>query len=221
MPSFLLTMSWTFAAQPASRVINTILRSLLGLFGLNLETGPINIYSLGGMIFVNSITGLTTVFLLVVGAFRLINQEIEDAAHVSGANKRITLWKVTLPVLMPALTVATLYKFAGDLNDMDIPLLLGLQKQVYVLPTLIFFSAFYSTPIEWGLATALSSPFHYHRTYPVLWLFHFIIKQAERQKYVTITVRRPRHGSFSWESGAIPLSDFFPSIFSSAPGSRC
>ena len=98
MPSFLLTMSWILLLNPRVGVINTILRSLLGLFGFNLETGPINIYSLGGMIFVNSITGLTTVFLLVVGAFRLINQEIEDAAHVSGANKRITLWKVTLPV---------------------------------------------------------------------------------------------------------------------------
>jgi iron(III) transport system permease protein len=187
MPSFLLTMSWILLLNPRSGVLNMILRSLLGLFGLNLETGPINIYSLGGMIFVNSITGLTTVFLLVVGAFRLINQEIEDAAHVSGANKRITLWKVTLPVLMPALTVATLYKFAGDLNDMDIPLLLGLQKQVYVLPTLIFFSAFYSTPIEWGLATALSSPFIIIALTLSYGYFHFIIKQAERQKYVTIT----------------------------------
>jgi iron(III) transport system permease protein len=139
------------------------------------------------MIFVNSVTGLTTAFLLVVGAFRLINQEIEDAAHVSGASKRITLCKVTLPVLMPALTVATLYKFAGDLNDMDIPLLLGLQNQIFVLPTLIFFSAFYSTPIEWGLATALSSPFIIIAICLSYAYFHFVIKQAERQKYVTIT----------------------------------
>jgi iron(III) transport system permease protein len=187
MPSFLLTMSWILLLNPRVGVINLMLRSMLEFCGVNLETGPINIYSLGGMIFVNSITGLTTVFLLVVGAFRLINQEIEDAAHVSGANKRITLWKVTLPVLMPALTVATLYKFAGDLNDMDIPLLLGLQKQVYVLPTLIFFSAFYSTPIDWGLATALSSPFIIIALTLSYAYFHFIIKQAERQKYVTIT----------------------------------
>jgi iron(III) transport system permease protein len=187
MPSFLLTMSWILLLNPRVGVLNVMWRSVLGFFGLTMETGPFNIYSLGGMIFVNSITGLTTVFLLVVGAFRLINQEIEDAAHVCGANKKVTLWKVTLPVLMPALTVATLYKFAGDLNDMDIPLLLGLQKQIYVLPTLIFFSAFYSTPIEWGLATALSSPFIIIAISLSYAFFHFIIKQAERQKYVTVT----------------------------------
>jgi iron(III) transport system permease protein len=187
MPSFLLTMSWILLLNPRVGVLNVMSRSVLGFFGLTMETGPFNIYSLGGMIFVNSITGLTTVFLLVVGAFRLINQEIEDAAHVCGANKKVTLWKVTLPVLMPALTVATLYKFAGDLNDMDIPLLLGLQKQIYVLPTLIFFSAFYSTPIEWGLATALSSPFIIIAISLSYAFFHFIIKQAERQKYVTVT----------------------------------
>jgi iron(III) transport system permease protein len=187
IPSFLLTMSWILLLNPRVGVLNLMLRALLGFFGITLESGPINIYSLGGMIFVNSITGLTSAFLLVVGAFRLINQEIEDAAHVSGASKRITLWKITLPVLMPALTVATLYKFAGDLNDMDIPLLLGLQKQIYVLPTLIFFSAFYSTPIEWGLATALSSPFIIIAITLSYAYFHFIIKQAERQKYVTVT----------------------------------
>jgi iron(III) transport system permease protein len=187
MPSFLLTMSWILLLNPRVGVLNVPLRAVFSWLGITLETGPFNIYSLGGMIFVNSITGLTTVFLLVVGAFRLINQEIEDAAHVCGANKKVTLWKVTLPVLMPALTIATLYKFAGDLNDMDIPLLLGLQKQIYVLPTLIFFSAFYSTPIEWGLATALSSPFIIIAICLAYTFFHFIIKQAERQKYVTIT----------------------------------
>ena len=171
MPSFLLTMSWMLLLNPRVGVLNQILRALLGSFGLNLETGPINIYSLGGMIFVNSITGLTTVFLLVVGAFRLINQEIEDAAHVCGRKQEITLLKVTLPVLMPALTVATLYKFAGDLNDMDIPLLLGLQKQIYVLPTLIFFSAFYARRSNGGFATALVLAVYYYRADSLLCLF--------------------------------------------------
>ncbi|MBI2987305.1 MAG: iron ABC transporter permease [Deltaproteobacteria bacterium] len=187
MPSFLLTMSWTLLLNPRVGILNLVLRRLLETAGLSLDSGPVNIYSLGGMIFVNTITGLTTVFLLVVGAFRLMNHEIEDAAHVSGANKRTTFWKVTVPVLLPALSVATLYKFAGDLNDMDIPLLLGLQKQIYVLPTLIFFSAFYSTPIEWGLATALSSPFIFIAIGLCYSYFRFIIKQAETQKYVTVT----------------------------------
>jgi len=139
MPSFLLSMSWILLLSPRVGMANLALRWFMGFLGISLESGPINIYSLGGMIFVNSITGVTTSFLLLVGAFRLMNQEIEDAAQVCGANKRITLWKVTLPVLLPAITVATIYKFASDLNDMDIPLLLGLRNQVYVLPTLIFF----------------------------------------------------------------------------------
>jgi iron(III) transport system permease protein len=213
MPSFLLAMSWILLLNPRVGLVNILLRSALAIFGVAPESGPINIYSLGGMIFVNSVTGLTTAFLLVVGAFRLINQEIEDAAHVSGASKRITLCKVTLPVLMPALTVATLYKFAGDLNDMDIPLLLGLQNQIFVLPTLIFFSAFYSTPIEWGLATALSSPFIIIAICLSYAYFHFVIKQAERQKYVTITgkaaqTRRIRLGKWRYPAFGLFLVYF-------------
>src|SRR5437867_12595701 len=108
-------MSWILLLNPRVGVLNLALRPLLGFFGVVLESGPINIYSLGGMIFVNSITGLTTAFLLVVGAYRLINQEIEDAANVSGASKRTSIWMVTLPVLLPAITITTFYKFAVDM----------------------------------------------------------------------------------------------------------
>jgi iron(III) transport system permease protein len=190
MPSFLLTMSWILLLNPTVGMLNVTLRRLLAFFALPVQTGPINIYSLGGMIFVNSITGLTTVFLLIVGAFRLVNQEIEDAALVSGASSRTTLFRVTLPILLPALTVASLYKFAGDLNDMDIPLLLGLQPKIYVLPTLIFFSAFYGTPVQWGLATALSSPFILIAIALTYVYFRVIIKQAEAQRFVTVTGKR-------------------------------
>jgi iron(III) transport system permease protein len=190
MPSFLLTMSWILLLNPTVGMMNVALRSILEFFAFPVESGPLNIYSLGGMIFVNSITGLTTVFLLIVGAFRLVNQEIEDAALVSGASSRRTLFAVTLPILLPTLTVAALYKFAGDLNDMDIPLLLGLQPKIYVLPTLIFYSAFYGTPVEWGLATALSSPFIVIAVALTYVYFRVIIRQAEAQKFVTVTGKR-------------------------------
>ncbi|MGH7848246.1 MAG: ABC transporter permease [Candidatus Binatia bacterium] len=190
MPSFLLTMSWILLLNPTVGMLNVLLRSILEFFALPVQTGPFNIYSLSGMIFVNSITGLTTVFLLIVGAFRLVNQEIEDAALVSGANSRRTLFSVTLPILLPTLTVAALYKFAGDLNDMDIPLLLGLQPRIYVLPTLIFYSAFYGTPVQWGLATALSSPFIVIAVALTYVYFRVIIRQAEAQRFVTVTGKR-------------------------------
>ena len=190
MPSFLLTMSWILLLNPTVGILNVAFRRLLEILAFPIQTGPFNIYSLGGMIFVNSITGLTTVFLLIVGAFRLVNQEIEDAALVSGAGSRTTLFRVTLPILLPALTVAALYKFAGDLNDMDIPLLLGLQPKIYVLPTLIFFSAFYGTPVQWGLATALSSPFILIAVGLTYLYFRVIIKHAKAQKFVTVTGKR-------------------------------
>ena len=190
MPSFLLTMSWILLLNPTVGMLNVTLRPLFDFFAFPVQTGPFNIYSLGGMIFVNSITGLTTVFLLIVGAFRLVNQEIEDAALVSGATSRTTLFKITLPILLPTLTVASLYKFAGDLNDMDIPLLLGLQPKIYVLPTLIFFSAFYGTPVQWGLATALSSPFIVIAVALTYVYFRVIIRQAKAQRFVTVTGKR-------------------------------
>ena len=48
-----------------------LLRDFLGIFGFTFDGGPFNIYSLSGLIFLDGLRGVTTVFLLVVGAFRI------------------------------------------------------------------------------------------------------------------------------------------------------
>ena len=213
IPSFLLSLGYILLLNPTNGVLNVILRWCLGFFGYTADSGPINIYSLGGMLYVNAISGGTSSFLLLVSAFRLMDQQIEDAAMVCGATKWTTLRKVTLPVLLPAITVATIYKFSGDLNDMDVPLLLGLQSQVYVLPTLIFFSAFYSDTVEWGLATALSSPFILI-AFGLSYIFYcVVVKNAQQQKYATVggkttQSRRVRLGKWRYAALGIFLVYF-------------
>jgi iron(III) transport system permease protein len=208
IPSFLLSLGYILLLNPTNGVLNVMLRGLLATFGYTTDSGPVNIYSLGGMLYVNAISGGTSAFLLLVSAFRLMDQQIEDAAMVCGASKVTTLRRVTLPILLPAITVATIYKFAGDLNDMDVPLLLGLQSQIYVLPTLIFFSAFYSDTVEWGLATALSSPFILIALGLSYLFYHVIVKNAQQQRYATVggkTAQSRRVQLGKWRYGALAM----------------
>ena len=50
-------------------------------------------------------------FLLVVGAFRMMDPSLEEAARVSKAGAIATFFRVTLPALMPAILAATMYSF--------------------------------------------------------------------------------------------------------------
>ena len=96
MPGLLASMAWILLLQPKTGLFNLPLRGLLGLvFRVHLETGPLDMYTLPGMILVESIRGSTTLFLLIVGAFPVMDPALEDAARLSGATTWQTFRRVT------------------------------------------------------------------------------------------------------------------------------
>ena len=101
MPGLLFSMAYVFLLSPQSGIVNIFLRGLFGEIGIELSEGPINIYSLGGMIFLDGIRGVTTVFLLIVGAFRMMDPSLEEASWVTGARNWTTVRRVTLRGFAP------------------------------------------------------------------------------------------------------------------------
>ena len=144
MPGMLSAMSWILLGSPKIGALNVWIRNLLDLVGIHMDSGPFNIYSLYGMILVESLKGTSTLFLLIVGAFRLMDPALEDASTMSGGLRWKTLRYVTLPLMKPALLAAGIFAFLGNMEDFDTPLLLGLPANVFILPTLIYFTAYVS-----------------------------------------------------------------------------
>ncbi len=207
LPGILRSMAWILLLQPRTGIINVWLRAT-GIFGPNLTEGPINIYTLSGMIFVATMGGTTTLFLLLVGAFRLMDPSMEEAAWVCGANKWRTMRRVNLRLMAPAILAAAMYIFLSYLDDFDIPLLIGLQARIFLLPTLIYFTA-YIVRSE-GLARAYSSIFLIF-TIVMVWIYYRVaIRRSE--KYATITGKgfRPRRLSLGhWRWFGFGLFIFF------------
>jgi iron(III) transport system permease protein len=199
MPGILRSMAWILLLSPRSGIINVYLRDFLGLFGMKLDTGPFNIFSLPGMIFIEGMSGSTTLFLLMVGAFRLMDPSMEEAAKISGARTLTTMRKVTLGLMLPAVLAAAMYAFLGNLDDFETPLLIGLQAGIYLLPTLIYFTAYVSP--SYGLATAYSSIFIIF-TIIMVWIYYrVIIRRADRYASITGKGFRPRRlslGRWRW-----------------------
>jgi len=154
MPGFLFSISWIFLLDPRIGLLNIWLRSLFSLFGVDLDTGPLNIYSMAGMIYLDGLRGVTTVFLLIVGAFRAMDPNLEEAARISGVRAWTTFRRITLPTLFPAVFAAFLYSFISSMESFEAPLLVGLPAGIYVYSTMIYFST--RLMPSYGLAAAFA-----------------------------------------------------------------
>jgi iron(III) transport system permease protein len=191
MPGLLFSMAYVFLLSPKSGVVNVFLRGLLGAAGVEIGEGPIDIYSLGGMIFLDGIRGVTTVFLLIVGAFRMMDPALEEASWVTGARNFTTVWRVTLPVLRPALLAAVIYEFSSSMESFEAPLVVGLPGGVYVYSTMIYISTREPLP-NYGLGAAFAVSYVLMAVGLAYLYQRAILLQGERFTTVTGKGYRPR-----------------------------
>lgn len=72
-----------------------------------------DLYNAGGTALVLSLSGFSYVFLMAYSALRRNNPHLEEAARIQGATSREVFWRITLPMLRPAiaagLAVVTLH----------------------------------------------------------------------------------------------------------------
>ncbi|MEQ4718100.1 sugar ABC transporter permease [Nonomuraea sp. B19D2] len=91
--------------------------------------------------------------LLVLAGLQVIPAEVYEAAKVDGSTARQTFWRITLPLVKPALLVAVLFRLMDALRVFDLPyVLVGPRKQsVETLSGLIWDEA---TRVHYGPAAA-------------------------------------------------------------------
>lgn len=183
MPGLLFSMAWVLLVSPEIGIMNMGLRALLGWFGVEITRGPINIYSLGGMIFLDGLRGVTTVFLIIVGAFRMMDPALEEAARTAGARTHEMLLKVTLPVLLPAILAAFLYSFMSSMESFEAPLVVGMPAGIYVYSTMIYFST--RLVPSYGLGAAFAASYFLIAMILVYFYQRVVIYRSER--FATIT----------------------------------
>lgn len=213
MPGMLSSMAWILLLGPRTGLINVVLRWALAPLGYDAPTGPINIYTLEGMIFVESVRGSTTLFLMLVAGFRLMDPALEEAAMMSGAANNYTLRKITLPLMLPMLLATWMYSFIGTLDDFETPLLIGLPAQIYLLPTVIYFTAYLSP--SWGLAAAYATIFLIISVILVVVYHRLLMHRTEQFATITGKAFRPRQielGWLRWPALSLVILYFFMAV---------
>ena len=218
IPGLLFAVSWTFLLSPQIGLFNIWMRSVLGWFGVEVTTGPLNIYSLWGMVLLEGLRGVTTTFLIMVGAFRAMDPSLEEAARVAGASGPRTFFGIFIPLLTPAIFGATMYSFMTHLESLEVPLVIGLPAGIHVFPTYIFYTTQRYTPPEFGLSAALGASFLL-----VSILLVYAYRRAMRQegRFATITGKgyRPRLTALGkWRYAALAVFLLYFALTIAAPG---
>jgi iron(III) transport system permease protein len=191
IPGVLFALGWALLLAPKTGAMNTLLRSFFAMIGINFAEGPLNIYSLWGLIFLDGLRGVTTVFLMVVGAFRLMDPSLEEAARVSKASTVRTFFHVTLPALSPAILAAAMYSFISSMESFEAPLAVGLRGGIFVLSTLIYFTTRLQAPFEYGLGSVFGVTYMFMMVFLLIG-YRRLVRHSERFSTVTGKGFRPR-----------------------------
>ncbi|PID59603.1 ABC transporter permease, partial [candidate division KSB3 bacterium] len=79
-------------------------------------------------------------FLLISGALQTIDSELEEAGAMAGMSKVKVLWKITFPIVLPALGSSFVLTFTRSMGTFGTPALLGLPVRFFTIPTRIYAS---------------------------------------------------------------------------------
>jgi trehalose/maltose transport system permease protein len=94
--------------------------------------------------------------LLVLAGLQLIPREVYEAAKVDGASALQQFWRITLPLVRPALVVAVLFRILDVLRMFDLPyLLIGPHKGSVETLTMAAFD--HATNLRYGVAAAFAT----------------------------------------------------------------
>jgi iron(III) transport system permease protein len=148
IPYVLYIVAWLLLLGKAGPV-NALLQQMLG------GAGPhINVYSLGGMIFIEGLLWSPLAFLLLSPVFRNSDASFEEAASMCGAGLVATFRRVTMGMARPALLALGLLVFIKASESFEVPALVGLPGSIRVLISTIYQRLTLDVPPDIGSASA-------------------------------------------------------------------
>jgi iron(III) transport system permease protein len=149
LPPLLVAISWVMLLNPSNGLINA---SLVKIFGM--EHGPFNIYSIPGLIFVESLILTPLAFLIIAAAMKGMDPSLEESAKTLGSNEFSVARRITFPLMRPAILAAATLNFVRAVESFDTPAIIALPARIEVFTTKIWREALGSFPTNHNLAAA-------------------------------------------------------------------
>lgn len=147
LSALVLSFGWYAVYGPAG-YLTLLWQSVLG-------EAPWTLYSLAGMAVIAGVSQAPLAYIYCLSSASITDPSLEEAARVSGAGTFRTLWRVTLPLMKPAIAYSAVLNFTVGLELLSIPLIFGDPAGITVLTTFLFNNGISSPRPDHGLvATA-------------------------------------------------------------------
>jgi len=190
IPHVLFSVSWALLANPSNGLMNLALMQALGL-----AQGPLNIYSMPGMVLVEGLLNMPIAYLIIAPAMASFDVSLEESSRVFGAGAWRTLVRITLPVLRPAILAAFVLGIVRSLASYAVPRVLGMPGHEEVLATYLYEMISVGFAPDYGKAAALGMSALLVAVV-LIWLYRRLTGEGSR--FVTISSR-------GWRPAVVPL----------------
>lgn len=211
IPGIIKVVGWIMLLGPKAGILNAAVVAIKG--------SPLfNIFSLEGMVLVESFIWIPIVFLLMATPFRSMDPSLEEAATASGSTGWQVFRRVTFPLALPSVLAVLILTFIRSLEAFEIPALIGIPAGVEVLTTKIYLQIKGGLIPKYGEASAYSIILI---VLVALGLYPYYRITSKTYKFTTISGKayRPHRiqlGKWRWLGGllmlALPLLQFLPIV---------
>jgi iron(III) transport system permease protein len=133
IPILAEAFSWILLLSPSIGLVNVAFEHL---FGTNHPL--LDVYSMVGLILACGVGSVPFAYLTLEPAFQSMNSAFEESSLLAGAGRLRTYFRITLPLVLPALVSAFLISFIGALEILEYPLLIGSNARIVTLSTEVY-----------------------------------------------------------------------------------
>ena len=198
VPPYVGAMAWLRLTNPNVGVVNQWLRALLHLGS---EPGPLNVYTLPGLIWVLTTFYYPYAFITISRAMEKMDPSLEEASRISGAAPLKTVLTVTLPMMMPSLIAGALLVFVSAASCYGIPSIIGTPGNVNTVTTRIV--EFVSLGQQGMNDATVLSVFLLAVALAILFLSDVVLA---RKQYITVSGKSVRPAVVELRRARVPLT---------------
>ena len=163
---------------------------------------PWSLYTISGMAVVAGVSQAPLAFLYCLSATTAADPSLEDAARISGAGPMRTLWKVTIPLIKPAILFSAILNFTIALEMLAIPLLFGRPSGIQLFTTYLYVEGILAPRPNYGLVGTAAVLLLLIVT-GLVWLQGRMLRESGR--FVTVRGKAVRPRQFKLERWKWPL----------------
>ena len=198
VPPYVGAMAWLRLMNPNVGTINQWIRAILHLSD---APGPLNVYTLPGMIWVLTTFYYPYAFITISRAMEKMDPSLEEASRISGATPLTTLLRITLPMMTPSLIAGALLVFVSAASCYGIPSIIGSPGNVNTVTTRI---VEYVALGQQGLNDATALSVFLTMIALVILLVSDVV--LARKQYTTVSGKSVSPAIVDLRSGRVPLT---------------